>query len=116
VDRRVELWDRAQLDLCGPATLTVTPQSGEIAFGALEVSLGVEYALDSIVGPDPRKADQGEGTAEFLDDGTIEIEFTYHNGDEAHRKSRKDFTATGSLLPSCDIPGHPPLTFSALAI
>ena len=30
-----DLWDRAQLDLCGPARLTITAQSGEIAFGAL---------------------------------------------------------------------------------
>jgi hypothetical protein len=43
-----DLWDPAHLDLCGPATLTVTPQGGEIAFGTLEASLEVEYARDSI--------------------------------------------------------------------
>jgi hypothetical protein len=26
---------------------------------------------------------EGEGTAELLDDGTLEIEFAYHDGDEA---------------------------------
>ena len=31
-----DLWDRAHLDLCGPATLTITAQGGAIAFGALE--------------------------------------------------------------------------------
>src|ERR1700733_8629417 len=30
-----DLWDRAHLDLSGPATLTITAQGGEIAFGAL---------------------------------------------------------------------------------
>ena len=30
-----DLWDRDYLDLCGPATLTVTAQGGEIAFGAM---------------------------------------------------------------------------------
>ena len=30
-----DLWDRAHLDLCGPAALTITTQGGEIAFGAL---------------------------------------------------------------------------------
>ena len=29
----------------------------------------------------------GEGTAELLDDGFIEIEFEYHNGDDAVLKS-----------------------------
>jgi hypothetical protein len=43
-----DLWDRAHLNLCGPATLTITAQGGEIAFGALEAGLEVEYARDSI--------------------------------------------------------------------
>ena len=43
-----DLWDRAHLDLSGPATLTITAQGGEIAFGALEAGLEVEYARDSI--------------------------------------------------------------------
>jgi hypothetical protein len=43
-----DLWDRAHLDLCGPARLTITAQEGEIAFGALEAGLEVEYARDSI--------------------------------------------------------------------
>jgi hypothetical protein len=43
-----DLWDRAHLDLCGPARLTITAQGGEITFGALEAGLEVEYARDSI--------------------------------------------------------------------
>jgi hypothetical protein len=43
-----DLCDRAHLDLCGPATLTITAQGGEIAFGAPEAVLEVEYARDSI--------------------------------------------------------------------
>jgi hypothetical protein len=39
-----DLWDQAHLDLCGPTRLTITAQGGEIAFGALEPSLEVEYA------------------------------------------------------------------------
>ena len=38
-----DLWDRAHLDLCGPAALTITAQVGEIAFGALEAALDLEY-------------------------------------------------------------------------
>ena len=74
-----DLWDRAHLDLCGPAALTITAQGGEIAFGALEAGLEVAYARDSIgfhwAGCEEGDEVEGEGTAELLDDGTIEIEF-----------------------------------------
>jgi hypothetical protein len=36
-----DLWDRAYLDLCGPAALTITAQGGEIAFGAMEASFQI---------------------------------------------------------------------------
>jgi acylphosphatase len=74
-----DLWDRAHLDLCGPARLTITAQGGEIAFGALEAGLEVEYARDSIgfhwAGCEEGDEVDGEGTAELLNDGSIEIEF-----------------------------------------
>src|ERR1700733_10460230 len=79
-----DLWDRAHLDLSGPATLIITAQGGEIAFGALEGGLEVEYARDSIgflwAGCEEGDEVEGEGTAELLDDGTIEIKFAYQNG------------------------------------
>jgi hypothetical protein len=92
-----EIWDRAYLNLSGPATLTITAQGGEIAFGALEAGLEVEYARDSIgfrwTGCDEGEV-EGEGTAELLDDGTIEIEFAYNNGDEAVLKARRVTSST----------------------
>ena len=82
-----DIWDRAYLNLSGPATLTITAKGGEIAFGALEAGLEVEYARDLIgfrwAGCDQGDEVEGEATAELLDDGTIEIEFAYNNGDEA---------------------------------
>jgi len=88
-----DLWDRANLDLCGPATLTITAQGGEIAFGALEAIREVEYARDSIGfrwnGCEEGDQVEDEGTAELLDDGAIEIEFAYHNGDEAVLKAKR---------------------------
>ena len=45
-----DLWDRDYLDLCGPATLTVTEQGGEIAFGAMEAGLDVEPGLERAEG------------------------------------------------------------------
>jgi hypothetical protein len=37
---------------------------------------------------------EGEGTAELLDDGTLEIEFEYRNGDEAVLKAKRDTSST----------------------
>ena len=86
-----DIWDRAYLNLSGPATLTITAKGGEIAFGALEAGLEVEYARNSIgfrwAGCDEGDEVEGEATAELLDDGTIEIEFAYNNGDRSHPQS-----------------------------
>ena len=92
-----DLWDRSHLDLCGPATLTITAQGGEIAFGALQAGLEVEYARDSIgfhwAGCEEGDEVEGEGNAELLD-GTLEIEFEYRNGDEAVLKAKRDPSST----------------------
>ena len=93
-----DLWDRARLDLCGPATLTKTAQGGEIAFGALEAGLEVEYARDFIgfhwAGCEEGDEVDGEGIAELLDDGTLEIELEYRNGDEAVLKAKRNPSST----------------------
>jgi hypothetical protein len=74
------------------------PQSLEIAFGAFEAGLEVEYASDSIgfrwTGCEKGDQVEGEGTAELLDDRTIEIEFAYHNGDEAVLKAKRATSST----------------------
>ena len=36
----------------------------------------------------------GEGSAELLDDGNIEIEFAYHDGDDAVLKAKRDTSST----------------------
>jgi hypothetical protein len=82
----------------GKEANTITVQGGEIAFGALEAGLEVEYARDSIgfhwAGCEEGDEVEGEGTAELLDDGTIEIEFAYDNGDEAVLKAERDPSST----------------------
>ena len=64
----------------------------------MEAGLEVEYTRDSIgfrsAGCDEGDDVQGEGTAELLDDGTIEIEFAYNNGDEAVLKAKRDPSST----------------------
>ena len=86
--------DRVHLDLCGPAAITFGADGrGEIAFGTMEACLEIAYGRTSIdftwIGFDEGDELSGEGSAELLDDGSIEIEFAYHNGDEAVLKAKR---------------------------
>jgi hypothetical protein len=94
-----DIWGRDYLDLCGPASITITAHGhGEIAFGALQASLDIEYSRSSIgftwEGFDEMDEVAGDGSAELLDDGSIEIAFDYHNGDEAVLKAKLDTSST----------------------
>lgn len=87
-----DLWDRDYLDLVEPAHLTVRGDGrGEIAFGALQAGLDVEYATNVIsstwAGLDEMDDVNGSGSAELQDDGSLEIEFAYHLGDDATLKA-----------------------------
>ena len=89
-----DIWDRAYLDLCGPAKIVLGAKgAGEIAFGALDAHLDLQYAPSTIFfrwnGADDMTQVQGEGAAELQDDGSLEIEFSYDNGDEAILKARR---------------------------
>ena len=90
----MDVWDKDFLDLVETAHLTFKGATdGEIAFGALQASLDIEYGRDSIgfdwEGSDEMDEVRGDGSAELLEDGSIEIEFAYHNGDEAVLKARR---------------------------
>jgi acylphosphatase len=65
--------------------LTITAQGGE----ARPHSVGFHWA-----GCEEGDEVEGEGTAELLDDGTLEIEFEYRNGDEAVLKAKRDPSST----------------------
>lgn len=89
-----DLWDRNYIDLCGPATLIIAADGrGEISFGALQAGLDLEYAPTSVFfeweGFDEMDEVRGSGSAEMQDDGSLEIEFNFHNGDEAVLKATK---------------------------
>ena len=64
----------------------------------MEAGLEVEYARDSIgfrwAGCEEGDEVEGEGNAELLDDGTLEIEFEYRNGDEAVLKAKRMTSST----------------------
>lgn len=96
-----EIWDCQYLDLCGSASIIIRANwCGEIAFGALQAGLDVdvEYSRASVgftwEGFDEMDEVSGDGSAELLDDGSIEIEFAYHNGDEAVLKAKRDTSST----------------------
>jgi hypothetical protein len=94
-----DIWDRDHLDLSGPATITITDHGrGEIAFGALQAGLDIEYSRSSVgftwEGFDEMDEVSGDGSAELLDDGSIAIEFAYHNGDEAVLKAKRETSST----------------------
>lgn len=89
-----DLWDREHLDLVEPAYISFQQDGrGEIAFGALNAGLDCEYAPRIIfftwAGFDEMDEVTGSGSAELNDDGTIDIEFSYHLGDEAQLKASR---------------------------
>jgi hypothetical protein len=94
-----DLWDRDYLDLCGRATLVVKANGhGEIAFGAMQASLDIDYGPDEIgftwAGFDEMDEVSGVGSAELLDDGSLQIQFDYHLGDKAALKAVRDPSST----------------------
>jgi hypothetical protein len=89
-----DLWDRDYLDLVEPASINIRADGhGEIAFGAMQASLDLEFSPSTVfftwAGFDEMDEVSGSGSAELLDDGSIEIEFAYHLGDEAVLKARR---------------------------
>jgi hypothetical protein len=89
-----DLWDRDYLDLVEPASITIRADGhGEIAFGAMQASLDLEYSPSTVsftwAGFDEMDDVNGSGSAELLDDDSIEIEFAYHLGDAAVLKARR---------------------------
>jgi len=96
---KADLWDRAYLDLAAPAAVTIGADGhGDIAFGALQASLELGYSRSMVffswAGADEMDQVTGEGSAELLDDGSIDITFEYHNGDEATLKAKRDTSST----------------------
>jgi hypothetical protein len=96
---KADIWDRDYLDLCGPATMTIGANSrGEIAFGAMQASLELGCSPSMVFftweGFDEMDEVSGDGNAELLDDGSIEITFACHNGDEAILKAKRETSST----------------------
>ncbi len=96
---QADLWERDFLDLVGPAMLTIRADGrGEIAFGAMQAGLDIAYAPAMVLfdwaGFDEMDEASGAGSAELQDDGSLEIAFEYHLGDEAVLKAVRDPSST----------------------
>ena len=63
-----------------------TDGHGEIAFGALQAGLDLAYERSDVAftfaGSEMDEV-RGSGSAELLEDGTLEIEFDFDHGDDA---------------------------------
>ena len=64
----------------------------------MQGTLDIEYSQSSIgftwLGFDEMDEVSGEGSAELLDDGAIEIAFEYRNADEAVLKAKREAFST----------------------
>ena len=94
-----DLWDRDHLDLVEPAFIAIDGGGrGESAFGALQAGLDLEYSQTMVFftwfGFDEMDEVSGSGSAELLEDGTLEIEFAYHLGDDAVLKAERQTSST----------------------
>lgn len=94
-----DLWDRSHLNLVEQAMIAIGADGhGEIAFGALQAGLDVGYSQSIVhftwMGHEEMDEVSGDGHAELLDDGTIEITFAYRNDDEAVLKAKRGTSST----------------------
>ena len=95
----VDLWDRDFLDLVEPATITFgADNDGEIAFGALQGGIDLSYSPSIVfftwAGFDEMDDVSGAGSRRMLDDGSLEIKFAYHIGDDAVLKAQRHTSST----------------------
>lgn len=96
---KADIWERDYLDLVEPAMLTIRADGqGEIAFGAMQAGLDLEYSRTLVfftwTGFDEMDEVSGSGSAELQDDGSLEIEFSRHDGDDAILKAERAYSST----------------------
>jgi hypothetical protein len=90
-----DLWDRAYLDLVEPAYLQIGKDGwAEFAFGVVKAGGKLEYARTMAffrwTGFDEGDEISGDASAELRDDGTVEIDLSSDNGDDATLIARRE--------------------------
>jgi hypothetical protein len=90
-----DIWDRAYLDLVEPAHLKISDDGrAEFAFGCVHATAELEYSRTAIFfrwhGFDEGDEISGSGSAELQDDGTVEVQLSFDNGDDATLITRRE--------------------------
>lgn len=91
---KADLWDSDYLDLVEPAYLQIGRDGrAEFAFGALTAGGAIEYCQTAVFfrwnGFDEGDEISGEASVELNDDGSIDIELSFDNGDDANLIARR---------------------------
>ena len=94
-----DVWDREYLDLVEPAFIKIGRGGrGELAFGVVNASLDLKYSHTIVFftfeGFDEGDEVSGSGSAELLEDGTLEIEIAFHLGDDAVLRAKPEGSST----------------------
>ena len=83
----MEAWDAEYVDLCGPAYIQIDDAGCEMAFGAVQIGLRCEYGTTSIwfrfQGSDEMEEVSRDGDAELEENGMLNGEIRFDNGDES---------------------------------
>lgn len=87
-------WERDELDAIAPAIMIIRHDGlGGIAFCMMHADLEVQFGKDTIfftwAGFDELAQVAGFGSAELLEDGTLEIDVTFDHGREAVLKAER---------------------------
>jgi hypothetical protein len=94
-----DLWDGDYLDLVDPAYIDIDGSGrGELVFGVVTASLDLSYSRTIVFftfeGCDEDNEVTGLGSAELLEDGTLELETSFHRGDDAVLRAERDPSST----------------------
>ncbi len=89
-----DLWDSNYLDLVEPAYLQIGRDGwAEFAFGALTAGGEIEYSQTAVFfrwnGFDEGDEISGEASVELNHEGSIDIELSFDNGDDANLVARR---------------------------
>jgi hypothetical protein len=94
-----DLWDRDYLDLAGSAYFQIGAEGwAEFAFGTLDATTELEYGRRIIFfrwsGFDEGDQIAGDGSAKLQDDGSLEIELSFDDGDDATLTAHRETTSS----------------------
>jgi hypothetical protein len=94
-----DLWDRDSLDLVEPAYFRLDNDGwAEFAFGAVNATAELEWSRTVVscrwAGFDEGEEISAHGSAELQDNGSLEIELAFDNGDDAILTARRVTSST----------------------